>query len=234
MRNPLLFLIPMFVCVLPPAAAQSGAIEHDESLNFAVNWPSGLSLGEGFLRARRLPEREGVNEYSLVLDAAIPGITVRDEYMSRATAEFCSLEFEKQFEHGKRKGGEKSVFDQTRGVVVRTTANGGGKSEVPAVPCAKDALTFLQFLRKEVAQGRLPAAQPIHFGATYQVRVAFGGAQHLVLGGERVEADKLNLTVKGPASEHAFEVWLARDEVRTPVRIRVPFALGVFSMDLVR
>jgi hypothetical protein len=217
-----------------PAAAQSGPSSDEEILNYTVNWPSGLSLGEGALRARRLPDPAGAREFSLVLDAAIPGVTVRDEYTSRTTADFCSLEFEKKSEHGRRKASEKSVFDRERGVMVRTTSAGGGSSETPTAKCARDALGFLQFLRREVAQGRLPGPQAVHFGATYQLRLNYAGLQPLTVNGERLDADRLTATVKGPASENTFEIWLARDELRTPLRIRVPFALGTFSMDLVR
>lgn len=214
--------------------AQTGGPDEEENLRYSVNWPSGLSLGEGAMVTRRLASPPGAREHSLVLDAAIPGITVRDEYTARATSSFCSIEFEKKSVHGKRKANERLVFDASRRVMVRTTGDGGGKSEVAIEDCAKDALTFLYFLRKEIAQGRIPPAQPVYFGAAYQVRLTYGGMQPLVIAGERVEADKLTAAVKGPASETTFEMWLARDAARTPLSIKVPFAMGTFSMDLIR
>jgi hypothetical protein len=217
-----------------PAAGQSSGPEYEEVLHYTVNWPSGLSLGEGTMRTRRLAQPPGAREFTLVLDAAIPGVTVRDEYISRATADYCSIRFEKNSVHGRRKASETSQFDADRGVMVRTTPEGGGRSEAPIAACAKDALAFLHFLRREIASGRLPGAQPVYFGATYQFRASYGGVQALTIEGERLEADKLTATVKGPASETTFEIWLGRDEARTPLSIRVPFAMGIFSMELVR
>jgi hypothetical protein len=224
----LAFLIPLSL------AAQSAPEPDDETLRYTVNWPSGLSLGEGTLQTRRVQDPAGAKQYTLVLDAAIPGITIRDEYTSRATAALCSLEFEKKSVHGPRKASEKSTFDSERRVLVRVTAGGGGKSEIPIAACAKDALTFLQFLRRELAQGRLPGSQTIYFGAAYQIRLTYAGAQSIVLGSERFESDRLTAAVKGPASESSFEIWFARDPARTPLVIKAPFALGTFSMELVR
>ena len=221
------------MCALP-AASQNAPDGEEEHLRYTVNWPSGLSLGEGTMRVRRLQEPPNAREYSLVLDAAIPGVTIRDEYTARATAGFCSLQFEKKSVHGPRKASEQSIFDAERNVMTRTTSGGGGKSEVSTAACAKDALTFLYFLRREVAQGRVPTSQTVYFGAAYQMRIAYASTGQITAGGERVEADRFTLALKGPASETNFEIWLARDPARTPVMIRVPFAMGTFSMELVR
>ena len=217
-----------------PATPQNAPESDEEHLRYTINWPSGLSLGEGTMRARRLPDPPNAREYSLVLDAAIPGVIIRDEYTARATAGFCSLQFEKNSVHGPRKASEKSVFDFERNVLTRTTTGGGGKSEISTAPCAKDALTFIYFLRREVAQGRVPTSQTVYFGAAYQMRMAYANTQQVTAGGERVEADRFTAKVKGPASETSFEIWLSRDPARTPVMIRVPFAMGTFSMELVR
>jgi hypothetical protein len=48
------------------------------------------------------------------------------------------------------------------------------------------------------------------------------------------QADRFSARVKGPASEHSIEIYFARDPARTPVLVRVPFPLGIFSMELVR
>jgi hypothetical protein len=47
-------------------------------------------------------------------------------------------------------------------------------------------------------------------------------------------ADRLIVTVKGPASEMSFEIFFARDPARTPVIIRVPLSPGMFSLELAR
>jgi hypothetical protein len=225
-----LALLLLAAALLPAPAANAD----EETLRYNVNWPSGLSLGEGTLQTRRAADPPGAKHFMLTLDAAIPGITIRDEYAARATSDFCSIEFEKNSVHGPRKASEKSTFDAERRVLVRVTSAGGGKSEIPIASCAKDALTFLQFLRRELAHGRLPGAQTIYFGSAYQIRLTYVGPQNIAVGSERFEADRLTAAVKGPASEHSFEIWFARDAARTPLVIKVPFSLGTFSMELVR
>jgi hypothetical protein len=49
-----------------------------------------------------------------------------------------------------------------------------------------------------------------------------------------VEADRMVANLKGPASEHTFEMYFARDAARTPVLVKLPLAMGSFSMELVR
>ena len=36
--------------------------------------------------------------------------------------------------------------------------------------CAKDALTFLYYVRRELSQGRMPPQQTMFFGASYEIR----------------------------------------------------------------
>ncbi len=204
-----------------------------ETLRYSVNWPSGLSLGEAEFTAQRA-EPAGNWELAFQLDAAVPGFQASDRIRSVAGAGFCSLESEKNFTHGKRKAAERTVFDQQRGQAVRTTLAGGGKSELPLSACAKDALAFLYFLRAELAQGRVPSAQNVYFGAPYRVRLDYAGTQNLRVGDSRAEADRIVVSLKGPASETTFEIFFARDAVRTPLVIKAPLPLGTFSMELVR
>lgn len=211
-----------------PVLAQSAGAE---TLNYSVNWPSGLSLGEARLQSN---PSAGRWQYEFTLEAALPGFAVRDRYQSLAGEGACSLELEKQFRHGQRKGHERTRFDPTQGVATRETLEGGGKSELATPACPRDALTFLYHLRRELGQGRLPPAQTIYFGAAYLVRLEYGGAQRVRVGDEPVEADRLAVSVKGPASETRFELFFARDAARTLLVARVPFPMGVFSMELVR
>ena len=74
---------------------------------------------------------------------------------------------------------------------------GGGKSDLSTSSCAKDALTFVHFLRRELAAGRLPAQQKVYYGSGYSVRVQFIGTQRVTVGNEAVEADKITATIKG-------------------------------------
>ncbi|MGA2324844.1 MAG: DUF3108 domain-containing protein [Bryobacteraceae bacterium] len=232
-----LFPLPLAACLAaalafgqPPKAPPAPFA--DESLRYSVNWPSGLSLGEAQLLAKRTDDRW---RFALSLDAAIPGFIVSDSYQSTAANEFCSVEFVKTLTHGRRKTDERITFDAHRGVATRLTLSAdGGKSEVPAPGCARDALSFLYFLRHELSQGRLPPPQTVFFGAPYQLKLEYSGAQTIRVNDRRVEAERLRASLKGPASETSFELFFARDDVRTPLMIRVPFTPGVFSLELVR
>ncbi len=201
----------------------------DESLRYSIEWPSGLSLGEAQMQASRTGDRWS---FALSLDASIPGFTASDSYQAVAAGDFCSLEFFKQFTHGKRKAGEKTMF--AGGTATRETLGGGGKSEMPVPACPRDALTYLYFLRREMSQGRVPGPQTVYLGAPYEVRAAFGGKQKVKVSDKTVEAERLNITYKGPKSQGAFELYLERDAARTPVMARVPFVAGTFVMELVR
>lgn len=216
----------------PPATAGTTPFGN-ETLNYSINWPSGLSLGEGRMLAKKAGDRW---EFELTLDASLPSFGIVDRYHSVAQADFTSLEFEKEFTHGKRKGHERVTFDLSRSMATRETLTpaGGGKTDLQISPGSKDALTFLFFLRRELAQGRIPPPQTVYFGAPYQLRVDYGGAQALRLNEAQVDADRVLVSMKGPSSQTNFEIFFARDTARTPVIIRAPFAMGTFSMELVR
>jgi hypothetical protein len=89
----------------------------------------------------------------------------------------------------------------------------------------RDALAFVNFLRKELAAGRQPNGGRILFGAQYELRL-----KHLDSG---EDLDRVEVSVKGPASSHTFEIDFRRDPLRTPVRVRVPMPLGQFVLELV-
>jgi hypothetical protein len=216
----------------PPAAASEFP---EESLPYLINWPSGLSLGEAVLSSGRIKSADGEERFQmrLRLNVAIPGFIVMDEFRSETTAGYCSLVFDKSLSHGKKKTSEKIAFDQAKKTAERQT-NGGGKSEIEVSPCAKDALAFLYYARRELKQGRIPSPQSVYYGSPYQVRLEYSGTQSLQMGDTKVEADKVTGTVKGPASSVKFEAYFARDAVRTPLQIRLPLPVGVLSMELSR
>ncbi len=213
------------------AGDATAAPPEEETLNYTVNWPSGLSLGEASLRARSAGERW---EFEFELDAAVPGYTVQDRYRSIARPDLCALELEKRFAHGVRKGHERTSFDADRNVAVRETLGGGGKSEIPTPACPRDALAYLYHVRRELAQGRLPPSQEVFFGARYQVNLEYRGFQTVNVNEQPTQADRFQALVKGPASQHSFEIYFARDSTRTPVLVRLALPLGIFSMELVR
>jgi hypothetical protein len=234
----LLSLTALLFGVAVAAPAGSGINFHEETLHYSVNWPSGLSLGEAFTKASKV--RSGGPEgdrwkFEFQLDAGIPGFQVSDHITSLASADgFCSVELEKDSNHGKRSAKEKTTIDAANGVATRETINGGGKSEIPVGPCVHDGLTFLFYLRNELAQGRIPPPQVILFGAPYQLRLEYGGAKTIPIGGVPSEADRFVASLKGPASQSTFELFIARDAARTPLLIRVPLPMGSFSMELTR
>ncbi len=215
-------LLTMFLLAAFPAG--------DEALHYNANWPSGLSIGEGRMQAHKA----GANwEFEFSLQGAIPGFEIQDTYRSVSSADFCAVEFSKQFVHGKRKASERTVVDAQNGIATRTTEN-GGKSDLPVGQCTRDALGFLYYLRRELGQGRIPQPQAVLFGSLYDVRLEFGGTQTITVNSHKVEADRILGSVRGPASDHTFEIFVSRDAARTPLRIRVPFPVSSFTLDLVR
>ncbi|HWR54524.1 MAG TPA: DUF3108 domain-containing protein [Bryobacteraceae bacterium] len=200
----------------------------NETLSYTINWPSGLSLGEGRMTANRSGEEW---RFGLALDASIPGFTLTDTFASLAAGEFCSREFVKKSTHGKRKTDEKTTFEPDRRIATRETT-GGGKSEISIEACPRDALAFLYYVRRELSHGRVPPPQTVYYGAAYQVRLEYGGAQAIRVNDKPYTADRIMTTFKGPASNFTFEMFFARDAVRTPLVIKVPLMLGTFSMEL--
>jgi hypothetical protein len=227
-------LVPKAAAVETPARivkVQSGkAADTKENLHYDVNWPSGLSLGEVTLQATH--SAEGLVA-SFFLQASVPGFSVEEKASTKSNSAFCSVEFEKTFLRGKRQGSETTTFEPGKLSAKRST-KGGGTSEIAVPQCPRDALTYLYHVRKELAAGRLPQMQKVFYGAGYDATLQFSGVERIQVGGESIEAEKLTLTLKGPASENTAELYFARDAVRTPLLIRVPLAMGKFSMELSR
>jgi hypothetical protein len=201
-----------------------------ESLHYVINWPSGLSLGEATLSSQKTNDPKLGEQWSfeMMIDAGVPGFTVRDEYHAKAAPGLCSIQLDKKFTHGRHQADEHITFDQSKNTISRN------KTEVSVSSCARDALTYIQFARKELSEGRLPPQQPVVFGALYNVRLEYTGVQTIKVGDTRVDADRIVAGIKGPASDLNVELFFARDPGRTPVLARVPLALGIFSVELVR
>ena len=213
----------VFLCCLLPLSA--------ESLRYSINWASGLSLGEASLRSDKT--KDGW-DFEAAMDASVPGFALRDDYKAQASGDLCSVELDKSFTHGPRKTDEKVTFDQKNHTATRETQNGGGKTGISLADCGKDALTFFQFVRRELAQGRMPPAQAVVFGAAYQVRLEYTGAQRIKYGDQVADADRILASIKGPVTDLTSEVFFARDAVRTPLLARIPLALGSFTVELIK
>jgi len=210
-----------FLCLVSASA---------ESLRYSINWASGLSLGEATLRADK--GKEGW-DFEVTMDASIPGFALRDDYHSNSTPDLCSIELDKTFTHGAKKADEKITFDQQNHTATRQTQNGGGKTDLAIPACAKDALTFMQFARSELAQGRLAPQQSVIFGAPYNVRVEYTGAQKIKYSDQTADADRILATIKGPTTDLTVEIFFARDATRTPLLARIPLSLGSFTVELI-
>jgi hypothetical protein len=138
-------------------------------------------------------------------------------------------------QHGTRKNDETDTFHQIAHTVTRQSHPlGAGKGDYPVPPCARDAMAFLQFVRKELAQGRLAPQQPVVLGAAYNVRLESAGTQSVKMLDKMVQADRIKANIKGPASNLTVEIYFAKDEARTPVLAKIPLPLGTFSVELTR
>jgi hypothetical protein len=227
----LVLLVLFSTAGLAVAADQpSGFPFQDETLHYEVNWPSGLSLGDANLTAHRAGENW---ELAMSLDVAIPGFPIVDRYRSVNSAAQCSSEFERGTSHGKKNTSEKTTFDYQQGRAFRVTKD-GGKSEVTIGSCARDALAFLYFARRELGQGRVPPQQDVFFGSAYSVRLEYTGAQTVTVADKPALTDRIAVSFRGPASNASFEMFFARDAARTPLLVRVPSNLGTIIMELVR
>ncbi len=225
-----LLLLPGLAGAEPRANGGPG----DEDLAYSINWPTGLSLGEAHLRTTHRKTDSGERwETEFTVDAAVPGFQVLDRVRSIAAGDFCSIELDKSYTHGRRKTEETTRFDQQAGRATRETKD-GGKTEFNISNCARDALDYVQYLRRELTQGRLPPHQTVYYGAPYNLSVQFTGTQNIRVSDAPMEADRLVVTLKGPQVDITFEAFFAKDPSRKPVLVRVPFSLATFSMELVR
>jgi hypothetical protein len=221
------------LCPLLAAAAESGFPAGDESLRYSLNWQSGTRLGEAALTAHRSIAGWNLNA---ALTAAVPGISLSDQLRSVVDAGLCSQEFERNLSHGGRRTDDISNFDQGAGWATRITLvpAGGGKTDFSIPACARDALAFVYYARVELGQGKVPAPVQAYFGSAYAVSLQYLGAENVTSGGKPVMADRLHAAVKGPKADFQCDLFFARDAARTPLSIRVPLAMGILSLDVIR
>jgi hypothetical protein len=219
-------LLAALALAAPPVAESTLP---NETLRYSINWPSGLSLGEATLSAsssakvvdgRQLPQMH----FEFALDAGVPGFAVSDRFRSAASGSFCSSEFQKTTSHGSKKVDDKETFDPSTGTVTR--GSGAGESEISANACGKDALAFLYFVRQELSQGRMPPRQTVFFGAPYEIRLDSAGTESVKIGNAAAETEHVKASI--------FDLYFLKDPARTLALVRVPLALGTFSMELAK
>jgi hypothetical protein len=225
------FLLSTLVLFAAPVAESTLP---NETLHYSVNWPTGVSLGEATLSASSSAESAapGRMHFEFDLDAGVPGFAVSDRFRSAASGSFCSAEFQKTTSHGSKRVDDKETFDPNSGTVTR--GSGAGQSEVSANTCGKDALAFLYYVRQELSQGRVPPKQTVFFGAPYEIRLESAGTESVKIGGKPVDTDHVKASVNGPSSSISFDVFFLQDKARTMALVRVPLALGTFSMELAK
>ena len=230
-RFPLSIFLAAVFCV--PALAQTGFPFQSETLRYNINWPSGLSLGEAVMSARK---GEAGWSFDVSLDAAVPGFAIRDKYKSVTEGDLCSTQLDREISHGNKKTSERTTFDQKKGTANRKTTlpTNGGSSDFDISACGRDALAFVYFARREMGQGRVAPAQKVFLGAGYSVKMDYTGARDIRVGDKMATTDHVVVSGKGPKSEFTAEVYFARDAARTPVSIKIPVTVGTLSLELVR
>jgi len=238
-----LFLAGAAVAQTPAAAGQAAAQPapkltgfpwQEETLHYVMNWQSGLAVGDVYFAAHKAG---GGWNFEVSGNASVPGFAVHDTYRSTvAGADLCTKMLEREIDHAGRKSSEKTTFDQAAGTARRVTLvpDGGGQSDFFIGTCARDAVAYAYFARLELGQGRVPPGAQVYLGAAYSTSMVYAGAPEIASGGRKVTADQLTITVKGPKADFHFDVYYARDPARTPLQIRVPLAMGTFTLDLAR
>jgi Protein of unknown function (DUF3108) len=218
---------------VPPPPPQAKAVgghtapPGSEALSYVISWPTGLSLGDAHLTTHFAGGRWDT-EFSF--EASLPALTYTDTASSVATPDFCSLRLNKKYLHGHRTSDETTVFDQEAQTAKRGT--GPGQSEMQTAACAKDALAFLDYLRRQLNEGRLPPHQTVYYGAPYQVSVQYKNTEKVTLGSASVDTDHLLATIKGPAVNITCDLYFSQDPARKLLLVKVPLSLATFSMQL--
>ena len=234
--NFVLRLAAALVLFASAASAQTGFPWQSETLRYSINWQSGLSLGEAGLSAHKSDKGW---EFEATVNAGVPGFAINDQIHSRTGPSLCSEELQRDFSHGGKKTSEKTTFDQKAGSAERTTLvpDGGtkpGKSTFDIPSCARDALAFLYYSRLELGQGRVTPPQKVWLGSEYSVKTDYTGPQNIMVNKKSTVTDHIVVAVRGPKSDFTFEVFFARDAARTPLQIKIPLAVGAFTLELVR
>jgi hypothetical protein len=225
------FVFPLMVAA--GCSAQSGFPFTNESLKYSIEYTSGLNLGDAVFNATH---SQGGWEFEAMVNAAVPGFAINDALRASATAELCSTQFTRDLNQGRKKTREKTTFDEKtgKGHRVTTLPQDGGETTFTIPSCARDALTYVYYGRRELGQGRVPRTQDVYFGGAYTAKMEYSGAQNLTIKGKATVTDLLVISVKGPKSDFSFEVFYARDAARTPLQIRIPGPAGTLSAVLVQ
>ncbi len=232
-KSCLISVLAVFAIAAPPVAPASFG---NEQLNYSLVWPSGLTLGEATMTASSSSAGADARpqlHFQFDLDGSIPGFSVADRYHSNASPEFCSAEFSRDIAHGSKKADDKTTFNPQNGTATRRTG-AGGSAEFQISQCGRDALAYLYYVRHELSEGRVPPIETVYWGAPYDIHLELSGSETIHVADKSMDADRYTVSVRGPSSSLSFEILFLRDPARTPALVRVPLALGTFSMQLVK
>ena len=208
----------------------------NETLHYRVNWPGGNSLGDVTLTAHKTGD--GGWDFEMSTTRGHPGgsdlrhVQIVGQRHGPLLVHAAARDQPRRQEgHARRPSSTRRRIRRQRQTLVPA---GGGKSEFAIPTCARDALTFQYFARREMGQGRVPPAGKVFFGSAYEVKAVYTGAQDIPVAGKPAVTDHVNVSVKGPASDFTFEIFYARDAARTPLLIKIPVSVGTVSLELVR
>jgi len=231
--------IAVAYCLAGAASAQTGFPFQNESLRYTINYSSGLSLGDATLSAHKTASGW---DLTVSVDAAVAGFHVKDRYtaamwVNPTTKAYCSTELKREMLHDSKSSREKTTFDQEKHTARRVTElpSDGGSTDLSTGPCARDAVTFAYFARKELGQGKMVPPEYVYFGSQYLIKQSYSGEQTITLADKKpAVTDHLVFSVHGPKSDFSVDVFYARDAARTPLLIKIPQTAGTLSMELVR
>lgn len=220
--------------LLAQAAASSWPpIANGEELSFDLLWPSGLTLGEGKLSAARAGAEVHL---AASVKADLPQHAVSYTFRSVTDERLCSARFQQRLREGSRITEETFTFNQQE----HTVQGPRGTETIPGPygDCARDPLALLYHFRRQLAANQLPIGTPeavgsFYLGDGFTVRYEAIAPETVKLGAKQWEGDRFLITAQGyHGQEQIVEVWIRPDEARTPVVVRVPFALATFGAEL--
>jgi len=232
LKRPLGFLIwGVLWAVIGPrwsAAADFRPFQEGETLTYRVLWPSGVLLGEAVFQVS--PRGKELN-FQVTVEARLPQYRLSHSLDAVATQDgLCSLQFHQKAEQGPRRSEDSMEFDQAAHQARRIRS---GQTTTASVPeCARDPLTFVYYVRSQLAAGKPPGPGTAHWGRNFDVRVERVGSETLQVGGTRRPAEKFQVTYSTPTTERKFAVWFSTDAARRPLRFTVPTSLAEFTAEL--
>ena len=205
----------------------------DESLRYNVNWPSGAEPGRSHLH--RAPLRRGLGS-GCDRESRRPGFALADKFHS-AVDRGALL-------HRIRARPEPRRPSEPTRRPISISSRQAHRAPRCFRPAAARAISES---RPAPATRGVPLLRARRVGPGPRARSAAGvfraglfgtldytGPQAIAWAGSPDVTDRIHVTVKGPKADFVFDIFFARDAARTPLRIRVPLAPGVFSLELVR